>query len=66
MQEVHSIQNQYEGRLEEHERRVAQVIGFDARDALRGQRNHMLQEHHVLLQTGEEEKELVLSKSNVL
>ena len=51
MQEYQGIRNRYEGRMEENERRVAQVIGSDARDALRGQRSHLLHEHHVLLQT---------------
>ena len=35
--------------MEENERRVAHVIGSEAREALRGQRNHMIQEHRVLL-----------------
>ena len=42
--------------MEENERRVAQVIGSEARDALRVQRSHMLHEHQVLLQAGEREK----------
>ena len=62
MQEFQGIQNRYEGRLEENERRVAQVIGSEARDALRGQRSHMLHEHQVLPQTGEGEKEFVKSQ----
>ena len=37
MQEFQGIQNRYEGRLGEHERRVAQVVVSEARDALRGQ-----------------------------
>ena len=45
MQELQGLQNRYEGRMEENERRVAQVIGSEARDALRGQRSHMLHEH---------------------
>ena len=44
MQEIQGIPNRYEGRMEEHERRVAQMIGSEAREASRGQRNHMLQE----------------------
>ena len=56
MQDLQGIQNRYEGRMEEHERRVAQVIGSEARDALRGQRSHMLHEHQVLLWAGETEK----------
>ena len=37
-QEILGGQNRYEGRMEEHERRVAQMIGSEARGALRGQR----------------------------
>ena len=33
--------------MEEDERRVARVIGSEARDALRGQRSHLLHEHRV-------------------
>ena len=62
MQEFQSIQNRYEGRWEENERRVAQVIVSEARDALRGQRSHVLQEHQVLLQAGERETECVKSQ----
>ena len=43
MQEIQSIQNRYEGRLEDNERRVARVIGSEARRAVRDQRSHMLQ-----------------------
>ena len=53
MQAFRSIQNRYEGRMEEHERRVAQVIGSEARDALCGQRSHMLHEHQVHFEAGE-------------
>ena len=54
MQEIQSVQNRYEGR------RVAHMIGFEAREALRGQRNHTIQEHQVLLQAGE--RNIVLLK----
>ena len=36
MQGIEGVQNRYEGRMEENERRVAQVIGSEAREALRG------------------------------
>ena len=49
----------YEGRKEEHERRVAQVLRSETREAPRGPRIHMLHEHQVLLQVGEREKEFV-------
>ena len=62
MQEFQSIQNRYEGRMEENERRVTQVIGSAARDALRGQRNHMLHEVPVLLEAGQGEEEFVKSQ----
>ena len=39
-----------------NERRVAQVIGSEAREALRGQRSHGLLEREVLFQAGEREK----------
>ena len=45
MQEIQGVQNRYEGRMEEHESRVAQMIGSEAREALRGQGNHLSQEH---------------------
>ena len=54
-QGVQMIQNQHERRLKENESKVAQVIGSEALEALRGQRNHMPQEHQVLLQAGERE-----------
>ena len=38
MQEFQGIQHRYEGRMKENERRVAPVIGSEARDALRGQK----------------------------
>ena len=53
MQEFQGIQNRYEGRLDEHGRMVAQVIGSQARDALRGQRSHILHENQVLVQAEE-------------
>ena len=37
----------------------SQVFGSEARDALRSPRSHMLHEHQVLLQAGEEETECV-------
>ena len=45
-----------EGRLEDNERRVAQVTGSEARDAPRGQRSHKLHEHQVLLKAGGKQK----------
>ena len=45
--------------MKENDRRVALMIGSDAREALRGQRNHMLHEHQVLLHAGEREKTVV-------
>ena len=51
MQVIQGVQNRYEGRMEEKERRVAQMIGSEAREASRGERNHMLQEHQVLLKS---------------
>ena len=62
MQEFQGFQHRYEGRMEEHERTVAQVIGSEVRDALRGQRSHMLHEHQVLLPAGEREEEFVNSQ----
>ena len=56
LQEFQGCQNRYEGRMEENERRVAQVIGSEAREALRSQRSHGLLEHEVLFQAGEREK----------
>ena len=56
MQEIQGVLNRYEGRMEENERRVAQVIGSNALDAPRGQRSHMLLEHLVLLQVGERKR----------
>ena len=38
MQEIQSILNRYEGRMEENERRVEHMIGSEAREAQRGQR----------------------------
>ena len=61
MQVFQRVQNRYEGRMEEHERRVTQVIGSQARD----QRGHMLHEQHVLLQAAENRKK-VLAKSDAL
>ena len=55
-QGVQMIQNQHERRLKENESKVAQVIGSEALEALRGQRNHMPQEHQALLQVGERRK----------
>ena len=45
MQEIQGIQSRCEGRIEEYERIVAQVSDSEARDAARGQKKHMLQEH---------------------
>ena len=50
-------QHLHEGRMEENERRATQVIGSDAQDAPRCQKKHMLNEHQVLLQAGDTEKE---------
>ena len=49
IKEFQGTQNRYEERMEEHTRRVAQVIGSEAPDALRSPRSHMLHEHQVLL-----------------
>ena len=35
------------------------MIGSETQEALRGRRNHMLKEHHVLLQAGGKEKEFL-------
>ena len=51
--------------LEENEGSVARVIGFEARDALRGQRSHMFHEHQLLLQAREKGKEVVKSQMQV-
>ena len=61
MQEFENIQNRYEGRLEENEWSVTQVIGSEAREAVRGQRSRMLHVHQVLLQEGARTKEFVKS-----
>ena len=66
MREFQGIQNRYEGRREENERRVAKVVGSEAWDALRGQRSHMLHEHQVLLQAGERESKIVREKPDAL
>ena len=60
MQEFQGIQNRYEGRLGEHERRVAQVVVSEAR-GLRGQRSHILHENQVLVQA---EERSVLPRGN--
>ena len=62
MQGIEGVLNRYEGRMEENERRGAQVIGSEAREALRGQRSRMLHEHQVLLQVRERTKEFVNSE----
>ena len=49
--------------MEENVRRVAQVIGSKAREAVRGEESHMLHEHQVLLQAGVREKEFVKSQA---
>ena len=38
IKEIQRVQNRYEGGMEEHERRVAHVIGSEAREASRGQK----------------------------
>ena len=38
-EEIQGIQTRYAGRMEENERRVAQVMGSEAREALRGPRS---------------------------
>ena len=43
----------YEGRMDEHERRVTQVTGFEAREAPRGQRSFLLHDNLVFLRAGE-------------
>ena len=48
------VQNRFAGRMDENERRVAQMVGSEAREAFPGQRNHMLQEqltHRTLSKT---------------
>ena len=47
--------------MEEHEKRVDQVIESEARDAVCGRR-HMLHEQQVLRQAGQREKEFVNSQ----
>ena len=56
IQEVHAVPFRYEGRMEESGRRVAQIFGFEAHMALRGQRTHMQHELKVLLRAAEKEK----------
>ena len=65
MQEIQGVQNRFEGRMQENEKKVAQVIGSEARDALRGQRSKMLHEHQALLQAGEGEKKFVKSHTHL-
>ena len=65
MQESQGVQNRYEGRMEENDKRVVQMIGSAAREGLRGQRNFLLQRHQVLLQAGEGEN-TVLKKPDAL
>ena len=48
--------------MEENERRVAQMIESEPREALRGQINHTLQQHRVIVQVGERDKEFVESQ----
>ena len=59
MQNIQGFQNRCEGRMEEYGMRVAQMSGSEAGEASRGQRNHLLQEHQVLLQAGERENEFL-------
>ena len=56
IQEVHAVPFRYEGRVEESGRRVAQVFGFEAHVALRGQRIHMQHELKGLLRVADKEK----------
>ena len=62
MQELQGFQNRYEGRMEENGRRVARLCGSEAREALHGQRSHMLHKQQVLVQAGEEEEQFVKSQ----
>ena len=62
IQECQGFQNRYAGRIEEHERRVAQVIGSAARDALRGRASHILHEQQVLHQAGQRQEEFEKSQ----
>ena len=39
------------------------MIGSEAREALRGQRNHLLQKHQVLLQAGASENKFLKSQT---
>ena len=61
-EEIQSIQNRYEGRMEENEKRVAHLIGSEAQEALRGQRNHLLQDHEMVLQSAKEKKKFLRSQ----
>ena len=56
IQEVHAVPLKGERRVEESGRRVAQIFGFEAHVALRGQRIHMQHELKVLLRAAEKEK----------
>ena len=62
MQEFQSIQIQFEGRLKEHERRVAQGEWLRSSRCSTWSKKSYLQEHQVLLQAGEEEKEFMNSQ----
>ena len=46
--------------------KVESLIGSEARDALRGQRSHMLHEHQVLVQAGEREEECLALRKQIL
>ena len=48
------------------ERSAAQLIGSEARDALRGQRSLMLHEHQVLVPAGEREEECLALRKQIL
>ena len=51
--------------MDEHERRVAQVIGSEARDAPRGQRSFLLHDNQVLVQAGERENECLAQRKQI-
>ena len=53
---IQNAQNRCEGQVENNERRTAMEIGTQAREALDGQRRHLLEEQQWLVQGGEREK----------
>ena len=61
-QDFQSIQNRYEGGMEEHERRVAELIESEARDAPRCQRSNLCMNIQFFFQAGEREEKFVKSQ----